>query len=902
MKSKVRIPFAVLTSAALSASLLLGTGAVPAHAETTPTTQASAAVTITFPDIVPTHWARGSVAKLAAAGIIRGYQDGNFKPSQEVTQQEAVVMVIRMIGLEDEANQIMDGVVTGLQEDAFFTKYVVKALEERILDLTAETVAASTGDTPWGKRPATREWVAKLVVRAIGERPAAGGLTFADASAVSADAAGYVAKSQELGLVTGFTDNTFQPKTAVTRAQIVTILSRADKYIPDDESRYASGTVAAVDGTTLQVRTSTGATRSFGLNGESLVFDAEGRQLDVADLVETTPVRVLYQNGQAYYIEISPATEAVSVQLETFEGELAALDIAAGTLVLEHKDGSLEPFKLAANATVTDARGTGLSLSQLTEGSDLRLQRAQGAADVTAVVVLEAAFNATGTAVAQAVNAASRTVTFADAQGAAVTYPVDANASLKLKGAAIASLDTLQVGDTFAYEIKDGVIVSLDITVQKTATVSGQYQGYAGNTITIMENGTEPRAYLLKTNVEVKIEGLTGTTIDDLQQGDLVQLRISGATNQVESITVSNRNVTKIQGAAIESLKDDYLTVRDDKGKPYLLYITSRSKFVLDGTEMTKQLYTAYLTTGRKVNISVSADQLVRLDVVTKVSGTVTELNTASRTITVRTANGETVKVPYAQYVSIEVPQQSSAGLADIGVGSVIHLNMGMNSDAASSIQVERSFVYTLTSANASTRTLYVTDAKGTPLTFTLPSDARVLGRDGQPASLSALAAGNPIVLNYAGRAIISVQEPAATLGKVSALDTTGGRLSVTDLAGNVKSFSLSGGINVQKGNTLTASASALQLNDRVLAVTDAQGKPYVFVARTEVRKFSSYDASKHEIALKIAKLGDQSKYALSPSVTVRTSADAPLALNQLKENDQITIYLLQGKIVEIVK
>ena len=900
MNSKVRIPFAVLTSAALSASLLLGTGAVPAAAATTPTTQSSAAVTITFPDIVPTHWARGGVAKLAAAGIIKGYQDGNFKPSQEVTQQEAVVMVIRMVGLEDEANQIMDGVVTGLQEDEFFTKYVVKALEERILDLTEETVAAQTGTTPWGKRPATREWVAKLIVRAIGESPASGQLSFSDAAAVSAAAAGYIAKSQELGLVTGFTDNTFQPKTAVTRAQIVTILSRADRYIPDDASRYASGVVTAVDASAMRMQTSSGAAQSFGLNSETLVFDADGRLLDIADIVERTPVRVVFQNGQAYYIEV--LGEAEALQLETFEGELAALDMTAETLVLESANGSLEHYKLASNVSVTSAQGSGLSLSQLSVGSDLRLQRIQGTSDITAVVVLNQAYNASGTAVAQAVNAASRTVTFADAQGAAVTYPVDANAVLKLKGAPITSLDTLQTGDTFAYEIKDSVIVSIDITVQKTIVVSGQYQIHAGNTITIMENGTTPQAYLLKPNAEVRIEGLTDTDLDDLQAGDLVQLRISGTTNQVESIAVTNRNVTKIQGAVIESLKNDYLTVRDSKGKPYLLYITDRSRFMLDGAELSSTLYSTYVTAGRKVNLTVSADQLVRLDIVTKVSGTITAMNPTARTITVRTANGETTTATYAQFVGIEVPQQSSASLADLGVGTVVHMSMGLNSDTVASIQVERSFVYTLTSVASSSRTVYVTDAKGTALSFTLSTDSRVLGREGQTVSLAALTPGNTIVINYTGRTIASVQEPAAVFGKVTALDITGGRLTVTDANNNAKNYSLSGGINVQKGGTVAPSASALQLNDRVLAVTDAQGKPYLIVAQAEVRKFHSYDAAKNEITVKIAKIGDQNKYTLSPSANVRTAADAPLALTQLKENDQVTIYLLQGKIVELVK
>jgi len=897
MNHKVRKPFAVLTTAALTASLLLGTGAT-AFAEETATTTTTAAVKLTFPDIVPTHWAKSHVAKLASAGIVKGYTDGGFRPSQNVTQQEAIVMVIRMVGLEDEALAGSDDVVTGFQEDPFFTKYVVKALEERIIDMNEETGAAAAGDTPWGKRPATREWVSKLIVRALGESPASGSLGFADAADVSANAAGYVAKSQELELVTGFTDNTFKPKDAVTRAQIATILSRADKYIPDDASKYASGFVSSLSGSSLVIQTEGGA-RTFGLNAETLVFDAEGASLDVDALTNLTPVRIIHQGGQAYYIEVTGG----AVELETIDGELAALDIAEGTLVLRGADGSMAPYELSPNATVTDASGAGLSLSQLTEGSDIRLQRASGAAEVSAIVLIEAAYNAEGTGIAQSVNAAAGTVTFADEKGAIVTYPLADDAELTVKGAPLAGLNGLQNGDTFAYEIKDGLIASIDITVQKNIVKTGDFQGVAADTITIKVNSTTPEAFIVKPTVDVVIDGLTNPSLDDLQVGDVVQLRISGSTNQVEQITVTNRNVTKLQSVTIISFHaDDYLTVRDEKGKAHLFYITDRSQFVLDGTAMADATLPTYLAAGRKVTLNVTADQLVRLDVMTKVSGTVTAINATARTITVKTADNATVTVPYASFVGVEVPLQSSASFTDVTVGAKVHMAMGYNTDAVSSIQLEKSFVYTLSSVTTTPKTVSAKDAKGSTVTLSLDSEAKVLGRDGQPVALAALTVGQPIVANYVGRKVVSVQEPAAVVGKVTALDVTGGKLTVTDYNGNAKNYALTGGITVQEGSNVSTSASALQLNDRVSLVVDAQGKPYVFVAIAESKKFSSYDAAKSELTVKIVKLGDQNKYTLDPSAKLLSADGAALSMNQFKENDAITLYVLNGKVIELAK
>jgi hypothetical protein len=441
--------------------------------------------------------------------------------------------------------------------------------------------------------------------------------------------------------------------------------------------------------------------------------------------------------------------------------------------------------------------------------------------------------------------------------------------------------------------------------VQKYVTKSGEFLVFSGDTITIKTNGTTPEAFLVRANAAVVIEGLSDTDLDDLQAGDQVQLRISGSTNQVDQVTVTSRNVTQLRGVSIVNYQaNDFLTVRDEKGKAHLFYITGRSQFVLDGTAMTDAMLPTYLAAGRKVNLNVTADQLVRLDVVTKVSGTVTAINSTARTLTLKTPDNATVTVPYSSFVGVEVPLQSSASFAaDVTVGTKIQAFMGVGSDAVSSIQVEKSFVYTATSATLSPRAVYGKDAKGGTVSLTLDSDAKVLGRDGQAIATTALTVGQPIVVSYVGRKVVSVQEPAAVVGKVTALDATAGKLSVTDYNGNAKNYTVSGGgISVQEGTTVSTTLSALQLNDRVSLIVDAQGKPYVFVAQAETRKFSSFDAAKNELTLKVVKLGDPSKFPVEPNAKLSTAAGGTFTMNQLRENDSLAIYLLNGKIVEIVK
>ena len=45
------------------------------------------------------HWAKLEIEKLFNAEILSGYGDGSFKPDQEISREEMVVILLRMIDL-----------------------------------------------------------------------------------------------------------------------------------------------------------------------------------------------------------------------------------------------------------------------------------------------------------------------------------------------------------------------------------------------------------------------------------------------------------------------------------------------------------------------------------------------------------------------------------------------------------------------------------------------------------------------------------------------------------------------------------------------------------------------------------------------------------------------------------
>lgn len=56
-----------------------------------------------FTDVSTNHWANAYVGKAAELGIVNGYGDGKFGPSDPVTYEQVVTMIIRAIGGEEVA-------------------------------------------------------------------------------------------------------------------------------------------------------------------------------------------------------------------------------------------------------------------------------------------------------------------------------------------------------------------------------------------------------------------------------------------------------------------------------------------------------------------------------------------------------------------------------------------------------------------------------------------------------------------------------------------------------------------------------------------------------------------------------------------------------------------------------
>ena len=206
---------------------------------------ASAPLLTGFTDI-ENHWAQETIEEWMDAGLISGYDDGTFRPEQEITRAEFTALINRSFGFTDfQENHFQD-----VPLDAWFSSHVDRAV-------AAGYISGYDDDTFRPQETISRQEAATIVYR-LEEPPQAPAGTleqFADADAVPDWSRDFVAAVVEAELLHGYDDDTFRPEDPLTRAESVAILDRIleELQVPDfeaelklDEEQYQPGNTITI--------------------------------------------------------------------------------------------------------------------------------------------------------------------------------------------------------------------------------------------------------------------------------------------------------------------------------------------------------------------------------------------------------------------------------------------------------------------------------------------------------------------------------------------------------------------------------------------------------------------------------------------------------------------------------
>ena len=283
------------------------------------------ALAASFPDVDASKydWAIQPIQEMADQKIINGFPDGTFRPEEAVTRIDALLLISRILGAEEEAESgFLDAAENTYFADVNVIGYPdyqknLAYLLYRGLYTPQELRSFLSGGV--GGQALKRHEAAILLTKAMGAEDIVKAntmpvLSYSDASSIPTASKAYVEYCYETKLMQGMEDNKFNPLFDVTRAQMAVMLYNAMNKMALTSSR---GTIVEVSqfNNSIKYTEESGTTRTINLvstvptkfNGEDLESLENVKQGD--------EINVIYSDNQMNFIEILTV-----VQDEVVEG------------------------------------------------------------------------------------------------------------------------------------------------------------------------------------------------------------------------------------------------------------------------------------------------------------------------------------------------------------------------------------------------------------------------------------------------------------------------------------------------------------------------------------------------------------------------------------------------------
>ena len=88
-----------------------------------------------FPDINPASGYKETVIRLSRLGIWNGYEDGTFRPTDQVMRSEFATIITRMLGIDEAAVKAHDGSCDDVDSTHWAVHYIGYCVDNGIIEL-----------------------------------------------------------------------------------------------------------------------------------------------------------------------------------------------------------------------------------------------------------------------------------------------------------------------------------------------------------------------------------------------------------------------------------------------------------------------------------------------------------------------------------------------------------------------------------------------------------------------------------------------------------------------------------------------------------------------------------------------------------------------------------------------
>ena len=515
-----------------------------------------------FIDLKEVEWARNAIEKMADKGILKGIAEDKFAPNKAVTKAEALAMILRALGYEEEVQKELIAIKEGKKKSK-----IKDAAQEWALGYISiakdGNVLADEEELTWKNlnKPVQRQEVAKYLVRALGWEDEAEDnqetkLLFKDGNAVKKDYRGYVYVAYEREIMMGDNKNNFQPNKPVTRAEMAVLIEKIHEYKGkpvDNTEKVIEGKLISIaaDDLRLSIRVN-GVDRTYSIVENVKVY-IDNRLKDLEDLERNKTIKITVKNDRV--IEIRWNSDAV-VEGDVFEGKIKTLSSMDKKISVVK--GSTERLftlnsdtQIKVNGEITTFSKLDIDMDVKVTVKDDKVRLVEGTNSIVAY-----------TGKITEINWNTKEVTF-KVGSTTRTYRANDSTEIRIDGSSrdFNRLDTGMEADikVVGNTLQEIVVWSVTEDLSGTLTVINR----STKEITI-KSGSTDRTLKVNSDAVIRLDGKS-VTLNDLMP-----------TMEVK-VLVNNNKVDRIDAYAVESQYRGEL-VEKHTGSPYRLVLRTNSQ------------------------------------------------------------------------------------------------------------------------------------------------------------------------------------------------------------------------------------------------------------------------------------------------------------------------------------
>lgn len=537
-----------------------------------------------FPDVESNHWAKQVVTKMNLREVIVGYADGNqlvFKPDQAVTKMEAVIMAIRLMGIDGKkasAETKLPFKVDDWAANAAKIAYENGIIKEEGFKATEN---------------ASREWVTRLLIRMVEKdtktelaKAENQVLNFTDNASMSKEFEPYVKLAVQLNLARGNADKTFGPKDAVTRAQLTAFLSRVEADLEIDSLFVLVGEITKKEANEITVLARNHKNQQYKLTyGDRTNFYNQNSKVMASTALKVgDAVYTIAKANKLEYLELrntgTPPVDKDPVidrsQLVELKGEILSLNEKDSLVFVKldeeyREDSSIERYEIGEDVELLNSKDQSIRFIDLNVEDQVRIFETKEGDLVEMVRIDKIETMYREGKIENIAYEGNKNFIWIEENGKSAIYIFDKNTQVTVGNNTDLGMESLKVGDPVKFSVTGSMLDAIAVISGTFDDASeGVVESINDKVIAYRSYGGDLKSNYIDKNVKVQFNDGAGK-LADVRVGDYVNIRLKNGF--AVEITLTDRNlIENVSGTVKVSYRSDGIIVIVDKNNANKVY------------------------------------------------------------------------------------------------------------------------------------------------------------------------------------------------------------------------------------------------------------------------------------------------------------------------------------------